>query len=528
LAGNFTPLPGGRNGAWTAALLTLANCTPEGVDPRALLPLFQLSLDKMDYAGESPSAWAATIESMWLRTCAMVAGQRAALHASRGALEKLAPAPARGSFVGHEGTNTSVDMKKDDKGRCMHIGLNVEHLLERDHRFVKKVRFNTLRKRIDVDDSCPLRGEAILDTALQNWLAQSEFDIHVSRQTAADNLVMVARRNAYNPVAEYLDGLQWDGIARISTFLEGYCGATGSSEYLQHVSRKFFIAAVARGYQPGCKADAMLVLQGPGGVGKTRLVQCLANGWYASLKLDVHNKDSVQAATSNWLIELAELATLRRSDKESLKAFLTNTHDEVRMPYERTSESYPRASIFVGTTNDDEFLEGDDEAANRRFWPVTVTTIRLEAIEPIVGQLWAEAAAAFKAGEKWWFLAEHQELFHSETSIYRRDSLDEVMAAAIAEWYCKQKSRPYHSTSEDIARHVLSAALQDRLTEAQILRRIGAGMRKLGCKRERIMRQRVRRWIWWWPDEMREAEVLEAVSGKGIYEEIAQSERKSS
>lgn len=506
LSGEFSPPQGQRDNAWAAALMALANYVPDGAHD-SLLPLFQVSLDKMDLAGEPPQVWTSKVESLWRRAAEKVRTKRLHAAKTRDAIDRLAPLASE------------LDLLLDKEGKCLSASVNVERILEGSEQFAGKIRLDTMRKKIVVAKDCFLHGEPTIDVAFTNWLQGSDYGIFLPRQTVADNLLAVAKRNEFSPVTDWLTSLSWDGTARIDTFFREYCGAIGNPEYVDKVSRKFFVSAAARGTRPGCKVDSMLVLQGPGGIGKTRLVQLLANGWSCSLKLDVHNKDSVQAATSNWLVELAELATLRRSDKESLKAFLTNTHDEVRLPYERTSESYPRSSVFIGTTNDDEFLDSDDMAANRRFWPITVAKINIEAIRPIVPQLWAEAMVVLNGGDEWWFAESEKEVFENETRIYRRESSDEAFAALIAEWYCKLKVRPHYSTSEDIARAVLSASALERYNDAQLLRRMSAALRILNVVPERVRQGTVRRRVWIWPDELRSATVVEAVSGKVIFED---------
>lgn len=521
LKGEFTPAPGERNSSWHRALSALGQYLPEGASVDAWMELVAVSLRKMDLAGESYDAWHAALKHSLARALERNDARHAQASAMRGSIDKLAPAPDAGSTRGQ--TVTGLVMRETKTGAVPdNVGFNVEQILERGHLFVDQLRWNELTREVEAGPGTPFDGQPLeyYDVVLQNWLARSEYGIRVPRDTAAANLLLVAQRHAYNPVREWLEGLKWDGTPRIDGFLWNLCGAEGNPEWVNLVSRKFFISAVARAMSPGAKVDTMLVLQGPQGVGKSKLVRCLANGWGTSLKLDVHNKDSVQVATSNWLVELAELATLKRSDVESLKAFLTNQHDDVRMPYARTNQKYPRRCVFVGTTNDHEFLE--DESGNRRFWPVSVGRIDYDAIEAAVPQLWAEAVHAFNTGEKWWLDAGHDALAESETSVYARESRSEAAAGRILEWYARKEKRSRYLTSREVAQHVFMIGASEQMKEHYMYKIIGSAMRLLGAKRYRGSLHGVRQWYFEMPDNLIQGERVETTD-KDTYLQIAES-----
>jgi predicted P-loop ATPase len=216
-------------------------------------------------------------------------------------------------------------------------------------------------------------------------------------------LTKVADDRAFHPIREYLDGLPpWDRIPRMDTLLIDYLGAE-DSPYVRAVTRKTLIAAVARIICPGTKHDSILVLNGKQGIGKSTLFLRLGRQWYSdSLSIsDMKDKTAPEKLQGYWILELGELAGIKKMDVETVKSFITRTDDKYRPSYGRAVESHPRQCVIVGTTNSDGgFLR--DITGNRRFWPVRVTGEgkhrAWELME--VDQIWAEALARYSEGEE--------------------------------------------------------------------------------------------------------------------------------
>ena len=234
----------------------------------------------------------------------------------------------------------------------------------------------------------------------------------IGKELVADAALSVAKYRQFHPVRDALNALRHDGTPRLDSWLARHAGAE-DSPFVRAVGRKFLLQMVARIMQPGCKADHTLVLSGPQGQNKSTACRILAGADYFSDTLPSiagDRTDAIRHLQGKWLIELAELAPSRKSEAEDLKAFLSGAVDRVRLPYARFDESFPRQCVFVGTTNEDQFLR--DTTGGRRFWPVTVgQIIDLEALARERDQLFAEAVAAYRAGEPWWldrdFEAEH-------------------------------------------------------------------------------------------------------------------------
>ncbi len=236
------------------------------------------------------------------------------------------------------------------------------------------------------------------DTALTEHLNARGF-LRCGRTLVRDVVELEARSHPYHPVRDYLDGLVWDGTERLSQFLIEYCEAQCDGDetklYVQQVTRCLFLSAVARIMQPGCKVDHMPILEGAQGTLKSSLLRTLAvrDEWFSdSLPHDLGSRDARQHLTGVWIVEMSEITQFRRSEVEAVKDFLSCQRDRYRPPYGRAEITVPRQAIFIGTTNSELYLH--DPSGNRRFWPVRIANIQLDAIRPIVGQLWAEAVEA--------------------------------------------------------------------------------------------------------------------------------------
>lgn len=201
-------------------------------------------------------------------------------------------------------------------------------------------------------------------------------------------------KNHFDPIQRYLDALEWDGVPRLETCLPG----VEDNEYNRMVARRALIAAVARAYEPGVKADHALILAGVGGIGKSGWIERMSKGFWTKLgKID--SKDTLIDAGKAWIVLSDESASISNSDFNELKHFLTAPMDSYRPPYERESIDFERRWVIWGTTNDPLLLRERD--GNRRFLIVDcVHEIDFDDYnDDYVNQVWAEAVHAYKSGE---------------------------------------------------------------------------------------------------------------------------------
>jgi predicted P-loop ATPase len=253
------------------------------------------------------------------------------------------------------------------------------------------------------------------DTQLMAWLQERDLMVRTSG-AIADCITVVAQEKAVHPARDYVEGLLWDQEPRLGAWLAEYLGADANPQYLAVVGRKFLVSAVARIMQPGAQADHVLVLEGPQGIGKTSAARALAVNpeWFAGNLPDIHTKDAALQLCGRWIVEIAELKAIRTSQLEATKSFLTQRIDTFRPPYARRAGQFPRQCVFIGTTNESEYLR--DRTGNRRYWPVSCRNIDLDGLVHDRDQLWAEALHEFRQGATWHLTPEEESLAREQQS----------------------------------------------------------------------------------------------------------------
>ena len=246
----------------------------------------------------------------------------------------------------------------------------------------------------------------------------------------------VLTKNTRHPIREYLGSLEWDGVERLDRLIIDYIGAE-DTRLNREMTRKHFTAAVARVFRPGCKYDHCLILTGEEGIGKSTLFSVMGGEWFSDSLVTMEGKEGMDQARGGWIIELSELGSVKKSDVEQVKSYISRQEDVYRPAYGRVVERHPRQCVFCGTTNETYFLKGD--TGNRRFWVIDVNKdLRKnggfrEALEADRDQLWAEAVVRFKEGEKL-YLDIDMEREAREIQKRYNDDADDPLKAELAQF----------------------------------------------------------------------------------------------
>ena len=282
------------------------------------------------------------------------------------------------------------------KGEITSDLANVVAYLEHDDAWRGRLRFNEARQRIEVADGEAWRTwQDADDTDAAVWFQRAR-RLRVQPVAACVAVQSVARRQSCNPLTDYLSSLVWDGVPRLDGWLSTYAGAKDTA-YTRAAGACWLRSAIARAFCPGIKADAALVLEGPQGAGKSSLFRVIGGEYFTDDVHDFGHKDSSAAMAGAWIVELPELSAMGRTDLETLKAACSRQVDRYRPSYGRALVEQPRRCVFGGTTNRSEYLR--DETGNRRWLPVLVVAVDLEALRRDRDQLLAEALVSWRAGE---------------------------------------------------------------------------------------------------------------------------------
>ncbi len=328
--------------------------------------------------------------------------------------------------VEESSTDWMQDLEINNKGEYLSSAHNINTILQNDPYLKGAFKLSEFDGKRYVVKSMPWRSVTGAEpfrnvdySGVRNYI---ECIYGISSQLKIDDaLNLECERNTWHPVREYLNGLKWDGTERIDSLLPDYFGAV-ASPYTAEAMRVQLVGAVARIFRPGCKFDYVLVLVDPSqGNGKSTFLRILGREWFSDTFTGVHGKEALEQIQGAWIIEIAELAGLRKAEVEAVKHFITKQQDQFRPAYARTSETFLRQCVFFGTTNNTDFLR--DPSGNRRFLPVDVnpseaTKDVFNDLEHEVAQIWAEAVHLFKKGHKLYLSREAESMARIEQELH--------------------------------------------------------------------------------------------------------------
>lgn len=313
-----------------------------------------------------------------------------------------------------------------------------------------------------------------LDMMAAIWM-QRAWNVEFSPTTVGQAVEVLARQHRFHPVREALKALlPWDGTRRNSEWLSDYLGVE-RTEYTALVGQFFLRGMIKRVMEPGCKFDYCLVLEGDQGKGKSTVARILAWHWFCDTDLDLNNKDSMLSLPGHWVYEIAEMGSLMKAEEKKQKSFLSRQEDEYRPPYGKRLIKVPRQSVFIGTTNEEEYLK--DATGGRRFWPVLCQgDFDLAGLRDNIEQMLAEALADYYAGERCWPSREEDPLFVAEQA---KRGMPEPFEDLLYT-YVKNQLGPFSMADAAVDGLKLTA---DKLTPATVTR-IGIALKRLRCVRK--------------------------------------------
>ena len=337
---------------------------------------------------------------------------------------------------------------------------NVSIILDHDPNLAGRLAYDEFANRWICLGSLPWNTEAgvrIWDDTDDSGLRQYIEKVYgiTGKDRIYDATTLCVFKHKFNPVQDYLKGLRWDNIARLDTLIIDYLGAE-DNEYTRAVTRKVFVAAIARAMKPGTKFDVMPVIIGPQGIGKSTLIRLLGKEWYSDNLVTFEGKEAAELVQGNWIIEVGELSGLSKSETNTVKQFLSRVDDQYRQAYGRRTSRFPRQCVFFGTTNDDEFLK--DRTGNRRFWPIETglkdpTKSVFDDLPDEVDQIWAEAFVYWQFGEPLYLskeiekMAQEEQKKRIESSAKEGAIIDFILQKVPADWnkYTLEQRQAYLS-----------------------------------------------------------------------------------
>ena len=316
------------------------------------------------------------------------------------------------------------------------------------------LQFNRRTRRILIGEQGGFNvlTDAYLAHLRQQFLDRYDYDPGASK--LLDAIRHLAYSHSHDPLLAWLRELSWDGAKRAHRLFSYYFGAE-DTELNRVVAKITLVAAVRRALRPGCRFDLVPFLVSQQGAGKSRAIRILAmrDEWFSDNELlHLAPREQVEMMLGVWLYELAERGGLHQTSAERYKAIISRRQDRARAAYARTVEDIPRSCIFIGTTNDAQFLR--DATGNRRFLPIAVTKIRLAELQRDAEQLWAEAVRLEAAG------------FSITLPPRLRPAAAELQADAL-------EIDPWSDSLSNLSGEIRGD--EERVTNAQILAHLGIG-----------------------------------------------------
>lgn len=405
--------------------------------------------------------------------------------------------------TGEAGTEWMGSLACDKNGNIKSTAKNIVCILENDPKLAGHLwhdeftGFDLVRGGLPWNRKAKAWGDR--DDANLRVYMEEQYNV-TGKDKIKDAKDAVLTRHKTHPIREYLESLTWDGVPRLDRLVIDYLGAQ-DCELNRAMTRKHFTAAVARVMRPGCKYDYCLIFTGEEGIGKSTLLRVMGGEWFNDNLITMEGKTGMEQLRGGWILELAELSSIKRSDVEQVKSYISRQDDIYRAAYGTVVERHPRQCVFCGTTNETYFLKGD--TGNRRFWVIRIEPeLRKhgdtkEALEADRDQLWAEAVQRWKDGEQLYLPKDlevqariRQQVYNDDSDDPLRDLLEVYLERRLpTDWpsWDIQRRRAYFTQSDPLEAE--GVVVRDRVCPAEfICEQLG---RSMADKEYKYMARRV-------------------------------------
>ena len=361
--------------------------------------------------------------------------------------------------MAEEGQKSKVSIlpeESEEKEEAIVPGIQIKPTIDNFYKLIAKhykhkLRLNEMTGKPEFFDTKQKRWREWTDAQESEARAYFESNYGMySQAKLADALAIYFKDHKVNPLLDILEDLEWDGKPRVEHFLHDVMKAD-DSEYIRECSRLIFAGGIHRAYEPGCKFDDMIVLIGGQSAGKSTIVRWLNldDQFFREIKT-IAGKEGIEAIRGVWIGEVAELMAMTRvKEAEAVKAYITSQEDAYRPPYGKHVITVPRRCMFVGTTNNPQFLT--DKTGNRRFYPVKCKSFAYklydneEEIKNYIRQAWAEAVKLYKEGKLQPFAK--KEVLEQIRQAQEAAMEDDWRIGAIEQYLTDQKKRPGDTVS---------------------------------------------------------------------------------
>lgn len=285
----------------------------------------------------------------------------------------------------------------DQKGNVKNVISNYITFITQSSKYKDKFRYNDFTKQKEFCD------REFNDFDLNILYNDIERELNLSSHSKVDSALMeIFEMNKYNPIIDYLNSVKWDGQKRVESLFVDLLNAD-NTELNRYMTKIWFVAAVKRIFEPGCKFDNMIVLQGEQGIGKSSICDKISLKYSNNISLnEIGHKDLINKLNRTWIAVVDELDSFNKKEMSNIKTFISNTKDTARLAFGKNAETYSRHCVFIGSTNDTTFLRDNTSLVERRFWVIKCNKTNRDGrvfdilTDDYVSQLWAESVYYYR------------------------------------------------------------------------------------------------------------------------------------